>query len=254
MVRGRRKSPKLIKVEIVNEAISISLSYDPVKLLPILVGVSVCDEMRRQLIRRKSGEIVRLFESVVDFDTEGESMRKYIEFDIRLEGTIPSEYIPLREWPELIKRLGVYVQKDEARLAREAKRAERFIREQLSYKLIRSLRQLLFEGLLAATGGPVSEEQRRELENLGTMVGRSWELREAGLYGPSDLKRWGRKDLEQVLNWMMSEVGRNRVTYDKVAAQMQKEFAFTPTLTGETLRKAVSHHGLNWKDLKKRKN
>lgn len=86
------------------------------------------------------------------------------------------------------------------------------------------------------------------------MVGKSHALRKAGLYSPADLKRWEKSDLEDVLLWKISEVRMKKsVTYERVAVLMQREFEFVPVLTGETLRKAVSHHGLNWKELKKRK-
>lgn len=43
---------------------------------------------------------------------------------------------------------------------------------------------------------------------------------------------------------------RKTPTYDAVAAAMQSFYRFVPTLTGETLRKAVKHHRIDWKGLK----
>jgi hypothetical protein len=256
MSRRRKKSNQIYRVEIVNDAVSISLSYNPDKLLRLLVGVAGCDEMRRQLIRRNSGLVVRLYENVPDVELDGHNDRYHIDYQVRLQsGDAPLEYVPLSEWPKLAGQLNVYIQKSGARMKREAKRAVEFIREQASAKLVRSLRQFLFEGLHAATGLPVTEDKQINLEWIGTMVGKSQGLRKAGLYSPADLRRWERSKLEGVLLWKIPEVRKNKsVTYERVAALMQQEFEFVPVLTGETLRKAVSHHGLNWKEMKKRKN
>ena len=255
MSRRRKKSNQIYRVEIVNEAVSISLSYNPDKLLRLLVGVAGCDEIRRQLIRRNRGLVVRLYENVPDVELDGRNDRYHIDYHVRLQkGDNPLEYVPLGEWPQLADRLGVYIQKSDARMKREAKRAEEFIRQQASAKLVRSLRQFLFEALHAATDIPVTEDKQLDLEWIGTMVGKSQGLRKAGLYSPADLRRWEKSKFEGVLLWKIPEVRKKKfVTYERVAALMQQEYEFVPILTGETLRKAVSHHGLNWKELKKRK-
>lgn len=170
------------------------------------------------------------------------------------DGDVPLEYVPLREWPQLARRLRLYVVKDDDRLKREANKAISYIRENAPDKLVRCLRQFLFEALHAATGRPVTEETRKELEEIGTMVDRTQDLRAAGKYRPIDLRTWKTSDLKQLLLLAIKEVGRKQsITYESVAAYLQREFEFMPILTGETLRKAISHHGLNWKEIKNRK-
>lgn len=136
MSERQKKSNQIYRVEIINEAVSISLSYNPNKLLRLLVGVAGCDEMRRQLIRRNQGLVVRLYEKVPDVELDGRHDRYHIDYQVRLQsGDAPLEYVPLSEWPQLAGQLGVYIQKSNAQMKREAKKAEEFIRKESSTKL-----------------------------------------------------------------------------------------------------------------------
>lgn len=250
-----KKRPHPYKVELISDAISISLSYDLVGLRKLLMGIARCDEMRQQLVRRRSGSIVRLIESVDDVKIDGVHDRYYNKYQIRLqEGERPLEDVPLNRWAHLSKKLGLYIQKDAQQLEREIQEAEEYIRYRAPDKLVRSLRQFIFEALHAGTGAPVSKAKRKELEKIGTMVDKCFELRLAGKLSPASLRRGDKRELEDLIGFSVRVIGRKRaITYDAVAKHLQTEFEFVPVLTGENLRKAVSHHGLDWKAIKKRK-
>lgn len=252
------KSDQSYKVEVINDVFSISLKYHPVKLNNLLMDVARYDEMRKQLLRKRSDKMVYLINAFVGSEIEGSDNRiVYTEYQVRLQkGDLALEYVPIHQWSNLAEKLGLYIQKDARQLKREALKAKKHIQDYTSEKLGYSLLQFLFEALHAATGSPVSEEKQKELEKIGSMVDKCRGLRLAGKNSPAGLRRGGKRELEELVKLSMLVLGqRNQsITYDAVANFLQTNFEFVPTLTGETLRKAVSHHRLNWKKMKDMEN
>lgn len=251
-----KKSAQPYKVEIINDVLSVSLSYDPVKLTTLLMRVARYDEIRKHLMRKRPDKMVYLLGSVIGAKIEETHDRFHTEYQIRLQkGDDALEYVPIREWSYLIPRLGLFIQKDSTQLKREALKAAKYFKAHAVQKLGYSLMQYLFEALHAATGSPVSEGKRKELEKIGSMVDKSWELRLAGRNSPAGLRRDDKRHLEELikLSLLILRQRKQTITYDAVAEHLQSEFEYDPVLTGETLRKAVSHHGLNWMKMKKRK-
>ena len=251
-----KKDARSYKVELINDVFSISLTYDPVKLTALLMGIARYDEMRKQLIRKRSDKMIYLVNGPVLGRYDKVNNRSYSEYLIRLQkGNMTIEFVPLKRLTYLAEKLGLYVLKDARQLKREAQKAEKHIQDYASEKLDYSLMQFMFEALHAATGSPVSAKKREELERVGTMVDKCWGLRLAGKNSPVGLRRGSKKQLEELIKWSMWAMKQRKkaITYDTIANFLQREFEYDPILTGETLRKAISHHELDWKEMKNRK-
>jgi hypothetical protein len=251
-----KKSAPSQKVEWLNDVFSVSLNYHPVKLRPLLMEMARYNEVRRQLIRKRNNVRIDLVNGPVLARNDITHDRPYHQYLIRLQKRDgKTEYLPLNKLPYLVKDLGLYIGKSEKQFEEEARKAEQHIWDYFSEKLGYSLLQFLFEALHAATGSPVSEEKQKELEKIGSMVNKCRGLRLAGKNSPAGLRRGDKRELEELVKLSMLVLGqRNQsITYDTAANFLQTNFEFVPTLTGETLRKAVSHHALNWKQMKMRK-
>ena len=70
---------KPYKIEIVNDAITLSLGYDPARLALLLARLSVFDEMRARLSRRRSGQSIELRETAPDVNFDGLHDRIHME-------------------------------------------------------------------------------------------------------------------------------------------------------------------------------
>lgn len=252
-----KKSAPSHKVEWLNDVFSVSLNYDPVKLRFLLMEMARYNEVRRQLIRTRNNLTVDLVNSPILDRNDINHDRPYHQYLIRLQKRDgKTEYLPFNKLPYLVEELGLYIGKSEEQFEEEALKAEQHIRDYDSEKLGYSLLQFMFEALHAATGSPVSEEKQKELEKIGSMVDKCQGLRLAGKNSPAGLRRGNKRELEELVKISMLVLGqRNQsITYDAAANFLQTNFEFVPTLTGETLRKAISHHGLNWKKMKNTEN
>jgi hypothetical protein len=241
-------------VEWLGGLFSMSLSYDQDKLRPFLIELARYVEVRQQLLRKRVAVEVELVSSPVLAKRDTLDGDSHMKFLIRLEKADGDwEFYPLGELTHLIEKFDLYVRKNPAQLKREAKRAEKHIGDHASQKLGHSLLQFLFEASHAATGSLVTESKRKELESIGSMVDRCVGLRLAGKKSPVGLRRGGKRELEEMIRMAMILVSGSKqsITYDAVADNLQTNFGFVPALTGETLRKAVSLLGLNWKLMKK---
>jgi hypothetical protein len=243
---------KPFKVDIIHDAITLSLSCDPRKLALLLMQVSICDELRNQLTRRNPDQVINLRETAPNVDVNGVHDRYYTEYQLRFEDKGGNfEYVPIREWPTLAKKLNLRLRRSTSKHRNIAWEAEEFIRQTAPNKLVYVIKQMLFESLHAATKVPVPKAKQRELERFGSMVDKCWELQPEGKYSPVGMRQWDKEHLERTLRTFMKMTDRERTaTYDAVADRIQNIFQFNPVLTGETLRKAVKHHGLDWKQLK----
>jgi hypothetical protein len=243
---------KPYKLEIVDGAITISLSYDPTKLALLLARLSIFDELRGQLRRRKPRQSLELWETAPDVNFDGLHDRIYMEYElVWRDEEDHSESFPLRHWGKLAKKLGLRPTVERASRMRLAWNAEEFLRYVSPNKLVYVLKQFLFEALHAAGGELVTETKRRELEQLGSLIDKCGELQPADKFSPAGLKRWRKEDLQGDLLGKLQMINVRRTpTYESVAAEMQSFYRFTPMLTGETLRKAVKYHGIDWKWLK----
>jgi hypothetical protein len=239
-------------MEIVSDAIAISLSYHPEKLALLLARIAVCDEMLKQLDRRNPGQRLELREVGPDINLNGLHDRINMEYElVWYDEKGNSESVPIRYWARLAKKLGLSPSGTRADRMRKAWAAEEFLWYLTANKLAYVLRQFLFESLHAATGELVNEDKRRYLEQMGSLVGRCGELQPVDEYSPADLRKGPKEALEAELYGKINTVNTQRTpTYDSVAAEMQSFFRFVPALTGETLRKVVKHHGIDWKGLK----
>jgi hypothetical protein len=243
---------KPFKVDIIHDAITLSLSCAPRKLALLLMQVSICDELRSQLTRRNPEQVINLRETAPNVDVNGVHDRYYMQYQLRFEDNVANfEYVPISEWPGLAKKLKLRLRRSTSEHRNMAWEAEEFIRQTAPDKLVYVIKQMLFESLQAATKAPVTEAKQRELEWFGSMVDKCWELQPDGKYSPVGMRRWDKEHLESTLRTFMRMANRERsATYDAVADHIQNFFKFNPVLTGETLRKAVSYHGLDWKRLK----
>jgi hypothetical protein len=243
---------KPFKVDIIHDAITLSLSCDPRKLALLLMQVSICDELRSQLTRKNPDQVINLRETASNVDVNGVHDRYYTEYQLRFENKGANfEYVLISQWPKLAKKLNLRLRRSTSEHRNMAWEAEEFIRQTAPNKLVYVIKQILFESLHAATKAPVTEAKQRELEWFGSLVDKCWELKPDGKYSPVGMRRWDKEHLEGTLRTFMRMTDRERsATYDAVADRLQNIFQFNPVLTGETLRKVVSHHGIDWKRLK----
>src|SRR5215208_6230194 len=120
---------KPYKLEIVDGAVTISLDYDPAKLALLLARLSVFDELRGQLRRRKPRQSLELRETAPDIYFDGLHDCIYMEYELLWrDGKDDSANVPLRHWGKLANKLGLRLTGKRASRMRLAWNAEEFVR------------------------------------------------------------------------------------------------------------------------------
>lgn len=214
MILWKHDRTKPYKMDIVSDAIAISLSYHPAKLALLLARISVCDEMREQLNRRKPRQRLELREAGPDIDLNGLRDRINIEYEIDwYDEKGVRESVPIRHWARLAKKLNLRPSGTQADRMRKAWVAEEFLWYLTANKLAYVLRQFLFEALHAGSGELVTEAKRRGLEQMGSLVGKCGELQPADDCSPADLKRWRKGELKAALLGKMRTVNLRKSLY-----------------------------------------